>query len=145
MHWWRGWPFTFHVSDHGSEVKSFSCVRLFSFHQRLRQLFWWFRKTVSYWITRIVISISFLFCSWGEIWPTHVNVYHLAGWRLPPKSLTSLFFVEGAGVPEPHGMWFLSSMTRDQTCGPCSGSTESLNHWTTREVPLSPSLFSKKQ
>ena len=52
-----------------SEVNSFSCVRLFSFHQRLRQLFWWFRKTVSYWITRIVISISFLFFHEGRSGP----------------------------------------------------------------------------
>ena len=36
-----------------------------------------------------------------------------------------LFLLEGAGVPEPHGVWFLSFMTRDRTCGPCSGSTES--------------------
>ena len=28
----------------------------------------------------------------------------------------------------------LSSPTRDQTCAPCSGSTES-NHWTARDVP----------
>ena len=32
------------------------------------------------------------------------------------------------------GMWDLSSPTRDRTCTPCSG-RQSLNHWTTREVP----------
>ena len=35
----------------------------------------------------------------------------------------------------PHGMWGLSSPTRDGTHVPCSGSLES-NHWTTRKVPL---------
>ena len=33
------------------------------------------------------------------------------------------------------GMWYLSSPTRDRTCTPCIG-RQSLNHWTTREVPL---------
>ena len=28
----------------------------------------------------------------------------------------------------------LSSLTRDQTCTPCTG-RQSLNHWTTREAP----------
>ena len=32
------------------------------------------------------------------------------------------------------GMWDLSSLTRDQTCTPCTG-RQSLNHWTTREAP----------
>ena len=35
----------------------------------------------------------------------------------------------------PHGMWDLSSSTRDRTCGPCLGKWI-LNHWTTREDPL---------
>ena len=34
----------------------------------------------------------------------------------------------------PHGMWDLSTPTRDQTLTPCTGS-QSLNGWTTREVP----------
>ena len=29
-------------------------------------------------------------------------------------------------LPEPNGMWDLSFLIRDQTCGPCSGSMESL-------------------
>ena len=33
------------------------------------------------------------------------------------------------------GMWDLSFPTRDQTCKPCTGKW-SLNHWTTRKVPL---------
>ena len=33
-----------------------------------------------------------------------------------------------------HGMWDLSSLTRDWTCVPCIG-RQTLNHWTTREVP----------
>ena len=31
--------------------------------------------------------------------------------------------------------WDLSSLTRASTCAPCTGSMESLTHWTTREVP----------
>ena len=34
----------------------------------------------------------------------------------------------------PWGMWVLSSLTRDQILTLCSGK-QSLNHWTTREVP----------
>ena len=34
----------------------------------------------------------------------------------------------------PHGMWGLSSQTRDQIHTPCIG-RQSLNHWITREVP----------
>ena len=33
------------------------------------------------------------------------------------------------------GMWDLSSPTRDQTPAACIESAESLNHWTTRQVP----------
>ena len=32
------------------------------------------------------------------------------------------------------GMWDLSSLARDRTRSPCIG-RQSLNHWTTREVP----------
>ena len=32
-------------------------------------------------------------------------------------------------------MWYPASLTRGQTCIPCAGSAESLNHWTAREVP----------
>ena len=35
----------------------------------------------------------------------------------------------------PHGMWDLSSLTRDQTHAP-KVEAQSLNHWTTREVPI---------
>ena len=35
----------------------------------------------------------------------------------------------------PQGMWDLSSLTGDQTRIPCIG-RRSLNHWTTREVPI---------
>ena len=34
----------------------------------------------------------------------------------------------------PQGMWDLSSLMRVRTCTPCIG-RQSLNHWTTREVP----------
>ena len=36
-----------------------------------------------------------------------------------------------------HGVWDLSSLTRDRTCVPCIG-RRILNHWTTREVPTQP-------
>ena len=39
------------------------------------------------------------------------------------------------------GMWDLSSLTRDRTLSPCVG-RQSLNPWTTREVPYT--FFSKK-
>ena len=37
-----------------------------------------------------------------------------------------------------HGMWDLSSPTRDPLCALCTGGVEawSLNHWTAREPPL---------
>ena len=35
----------------------------------------------------------------------------------------------------PQGLWDLSSLTRDQICTLPIG-RQSLNHWTTREVPL---------
>ena len=40
----------------------------------------------------------------------------------------------GAWAQLPHGMWDLSSLTRDRTHVPCIGRWI-LNHWTTREVP----------
>ena len=37
-------------------------------------------------------------------------------------------------VQLPHGMWDLSSLTREPTCEPCIG-RKILNPWITREVP----------
>ena len=37
----------------------------------------------------------------------------------------------------PHSMWDLSSLIRDQTLVFCIG-RQSLNHWSTREIPLGP-------
>ena len=45
-------------------------------------------------------------------------------------------------VQLPHGMWDLSSLTRNRTCVPCI-ERQILNHWTTREVPLHHCLFLK--
>ena len=42
------------------------------------------------------------------------------------------------------GMWDLSSLTRDQTCTPCLG-RQSLNHWTTRELPKPPLTMEGKR
>ena len=47
--------------------------------------------------------------------------------------MTDLLFCMRAYLP--HGMWDLSSSTRDRTCGPCLAKWI-LNHWTTREDPL---------
>ena len=38
------------------------------------------------------------------------------------------------------GMWDLSFLTRDRTCTPCIR-RQSLNHWTTRQVPWQFKLF----
>ena len=35
----------------------------------------------------------------------------------------------------PQGMWYLSSLTKDRTCTLSIG-RQSLNHWTTRAVPI---------
>ena len=35
----------------------------------------------------------------------------------------------------PQGMWDIRSLTRDWTCTPCIG-RQSLNHWTSRKVPV---------
>ena len=49
--------------------------------------------------------------------------------------LSGLFFVWfGLGFFWHWHMWDLSSLTGDQTLTPCTGG-QSLNHWTTREVP----------
>ena len=36
-----------------------------------------------------------------------------------------------------YSIWDLSSSTRDHTCAPCTGNTES-NNWTAKEVPSIP-------
>ena len=46
------------------------------------------------------------------------------------QTLMSLFF-----LARPPGLWDLSNPTGDRTCTPCNKAW-SLNHWTTREVPL---------
>ena len=46
----------------------------------------------------------------------------------------SLSLVEVCGLSLSHGLWDLSSLTRDQTCVPCIG-RQILNHWTSRDVP----------
>ena len=42
---------------------------------------------------------------------------------LVPHSLFLVFFVFFLAIP--NGMWDLSSLTKDQTCAPCPGSSES--------------------
>ena len=48
----------------------------------------------------------------------------------------------GTQASFPHGMWDLSSPTRDQSCVPCIASWI-LNHWTTRESPYLYYLLSR--
>ena len=43
-------------------------------------------------------------------------------------------------VQLPHGMWDLNSLIRNRTCVSCI-ERQTLNHWTTREVPLHHCLF----
>ena len=50
---------------------------------------------------------------------------------------------EKFSAPLPPGMQDLSSLTRDQTHAPCSGSA-GLNHWTSREV-LGVEFFSHRR
>ena len=40
----------------------------------------------------------------------------------------------GTTIQTPSGLWDLNSPTRDRTLTPCIG-RQSLNHWTTREIP----------
>ena len=39
---------------------------------------------------------------------------------------TETFFIKKKSLAMPRGMWDLSSLTRDQTSAPCSGSMDSL-------------------
>ena len=50
------------------------------------------------------------------------------------KSATTLLLLYTFCFFRPWGMWELSSPTRDRTPTSCTG-RQSLNHWTTREVP----------
>ena len=62
------------------------------------------------WAIELLENLSlfhFFFCSWGEIWSTHVNVYHLAGWGLPPA------FSFGGGR-SPWTTWCVVSQFHDQ-------------------------------
>ena len=41
------------------------------------------------------------------------------------KKFVKLFVWESSVMAVPCGLWDLNSLTRDQTCGPCSGNPES--------------------
>ena len=56
------------------------------------------------------------------------------------KSVTVLILFFQVLAFWPRGMWDLISPTRDQTHTSCTG-RQSLNHWTTREVPRAPTCF----
>ena len=96
-----------------------------------------------------------LTCPWGgchlgplgETWweETYFVAFLFIDWWCGPflKSLLNLltilllFYVL---VFWPQGMWGFGSLTRDGTHTPCIG-RRSLNHWTTREVPVALNLF----
>ena len=63
------------------------------------------------------------------------SLWH-AGSLVEARKLSSC----GAWDSLPHGMWDLSSPTRDQTRVPCSG-RQILYYWTTRKVPGIPIHF----
>ena len=76
-------------------------------------------------------SCTWIFCSFGE-WGL------LSLWSTGSRCRASV--VCGAWAWLLCSMWDLSSWTRDRTCVPCSGRWR-LNHWTTREVLGSASLW----
>ena len=53
----------------------------------------------------------------------------------PMDSLVAARAAQYARAQSPHGVWDLSSRTRDQT-HVCFIGRWNLNHWTTREIPL---------
>ena len=69
-----------------------------------------------------------LFLCWVNVYIYFLRLLFFLTWTEFLKSLLNLlqycFW----------GMWDLTSLTRDQTCTPCIG-RQSVNHWTTREVP----------
>ena len=67
-------------------------------------------------------------------WMTFPSGNKLLDWNIWPPIYFILFFNFLTAL---RGMWYLSSLTRNQTCAPCIGRW-SLNQWTTREVPPSP-------
>ena len=67
---------------------------------------------------------------WSNEWMSmHWLVGHISAYTVWFFVFFSIF------LATPRRMRDLSSPTRDQTHGPCSGSTVSVNRWTTREVP----------
>ena len=75
------------------------------------------------------------------MWDLRFGMQDLLLWCVGSSSWRSVSLVEARGLSScgawaqlPHGMWDLSSLTRDQTHIPCIGRWI-LNHWTAREVP----------
>ena len=58
----------------------------------------------------------------------------VAARRLSSFGLSDRLSHCGAQAQLPRGLWYLSSLTRDQIHVPCIR-RQILNHWTTREVP----------
>ena len=94
-----------------------------------------FRHERSFIAVRRLLSrcgvLVFLFSSCGT-WAPECGLYSLwyMGSPVEVRGLSSC----GVWAQLPHGMWDLSSLTRDQTHVPCIG-RQSLYHWTTGEVP----------
>ena len=79
---------------------------------------------------------NYLFgCVGSQLW--HVGSFILHVGRLLQLQLTGLHGLSicGAWAYLPHGIWILSSPTRDQTQVPCIA-RQIFNYWTTREVPI---------
>ena len=65
----------------------------------------------------------------------HIHIYGCA-WSSLQSTSAKMFGFSNCVMQTylPHGMWDLSSLTRDQTCIPCIG-RQIPHHWTTRKVP----------
>lgn len=84
------------------------------------------------------MTYRFLFNS-INIQPDAQIVPDLACWNTFTLALVSFFFKKFLILFWPHGMWRLSSLTKDQACTPCSRGTDSspLGRRGSPPVPLS--------
>ena len=70
-------------------------------------------------------------------WDTYTSIYiYNCAWSSLQSTSSKMFGFSNYVMQTylPHGMWDLSSLTRDQTCIPCIG-RQIPHHWTTGKVP----------
>ena len=67
-----------------------------------------------------------------QSWEQRRDMVNLVSWNHPAELRDISFFLF---LVTSHGMWDLSSPTRDQTCA-LDNRSAGFNHWTTREVPV---------